>query len=302
MNDERPESIEVPLTSLELKQKLLGHHVRMVARKLSHALFIYGATGGLGKSKTVLTTLEAEGVDPVLINSHVTPLALYGLLFLHREERVLFFDDCDTMYSSMAHLGLLRSALWGSPRIVTYGSSQLPGDLPSSFEFTSRCIFAANVIPKRNDAFKAVLSRCDLFELEGSNFDVISMMRSLASNGFQNVTPDEAATVIDYIEEHCTEKQISMRLLGPAMRKFNYARVEGIDWRPMVLSQLLALGQRKDVNKRSENQTKDHRALLLAISKHPDDVKEQQAIWCKETGKSRATFYRILSKHRDENE
>ena len=58
----------------------------------------------------------------------------------------------------MAHLGLLRSALWGSPRIVTYGSSQLPSDLPPAFEFTSRCIFAANVIPSKNDAFKAVLS------------------------------------------------------------------------------------------------------------------------------------------------
>lgn len=301
MNDDQNESTdEKSLTTLEQKQKLLAHHVRMVARKLSHALFIYGGTGGLGKSKTVLSTLDSEGVEPVLINSHITPLALYGILFLHREERVLFFDDCDSMYSSMAHLGLLRSALWGSPRIVTYGSSQLPGDLPSSFEFTSRCIFAANVIPKRNDAFKAVLSRCDLFELEGSNYDVVAMMRSLASNGFQNVTPDEAMTVIDYIEEHCTEKQISLRLLGPAMRKFSYARVEGIDWRPLVLSQLQALGQRKDVHKRSENQTKDVRALLAAITKHPDDVKLQQAHWCEQTKKSRATFYRVLSRHRDE--
>ena len=291
---------EKPLTSLEEKQKLLAHHVRMVARKLSHSLFVFGAAGGLGKTRTILATLEEEDVEPVLINSHITPLALYGTLFLHREERVIFFDDVDSMFSSMPHLGLLRSALWGNPRTITYGSSQLPGDLPSSFEFTSRCVFAANVIPKRNDAFKAVLSRCDIFELDATNAEVLETMRSVSANGFNGMTPDDCAMVIDFIEQHCTEKQISMRLLGPAMRKFSYARSEGIDWQPLVMSQLQALGQRKDLNKRSENQTKDHRALLAAILKHPDDVKLQQACWCDMTKKSRATFYRVLSRHRDE--
>ena len=65
----------------------------------------------------------------MLINSHVTPLSLYGTMFQHRDEQIIFFDDVDSMFSSMAHLGLLRSALWGSPRIVTYGSSQLPSRL-----------------------------------------------------------------------------------------------------------------------------------------------------------------------------
>ena len=118
-------------------------------------------------------------MTPILINSHVTPLSLYSTLFQHRQEMVLFFDDVDSMFSSMAHLGLLRSALWGSPRIVTYGSSQLPSDLPPAFEFTSRCIFAANVIPMKNDAFKAVLSRCDIYELSATNDEVLDLMRSV---------------------------------------------------------------------------------------------------------------------------
>ena len=95
---------ERPLTDLEQRQQLLAHHVRLVARKMSHALFVFGAQGGLGKSRTILRTLEDEGVQPVLINSHVTPLALYSTLYLHRDEAVLFFDDVDSMYSSMAHL------------------------------------------------------------------------------------------------------------------------------------------------------------------------------------------------------
>jgi hypothetical protein len=143
-----------PLTALEERQELLAHHVRLVCRKLNHALFCFGAQGGLGKSRTILRTLDAEGIQPVLVNSHVTPLALFQMLYRFRSEEILFFDDCDAMYGSMAHLGLLRSALWGNPRVVTYNSSQLPDSLPSSFQTTARFVFAANVIPKKNDAFR----------------------------------------------------------------------------------------------------------------------------------------------------
>ena len=111
--------------------------MRLVARGMSVGLFVYGSQGGLGKSRTVLRTLADEGVSPVLVNSHITPLALYATLYHNRSERVIFFDDVDSIFGSMSHLGLLRSALWGDPRIVTYGSSQLD-DLPGSFIFESQ--------------------------------------------------------------------------------------------------------------------------------------------------------------------
>ncbi len=191
----QPEQVsELPSPSaLEQRQQLLSHHVKMVARRLSHALFVFGAQGGLGKSRTILKTLEAEGVEPVLINSHITPLAFFGLLFQYRDDQVIFLDDVDSIFSSMAHLGLLRSALWGTPRIVTYGSSQLPSDLPSRFEITSRFVFAANVIPKKNDAFKAVLSRCDIFELSATNEEVLELMRNISAKGFRGLTPEDCA-------------------------------------------------------------------------------------------------------------
>ena len=285
-----------PITVLEERQQLLSHHVRLIARKVSHALFVFGAQGGLGKSRTILHTLDQEGIEPILINSHVTPLALYSTLFQHREEAVIFFDDVDSMFGSMPHLGLLRSALWGSPRIVTYGSSQLPNGLPSSFEFTSQCIFAANVIPQKNDAFKAVLSRCDIFQLEATNEEVIEMMRNIAAKGFQGITPDEAATVIDFIAEHADDRQLSLRLLGPSLRKLSYARQEGVDWRPLVESQLQTLGKKNDTSKRLDNKGKDLKVMKQVCSRFPGAVQEQMADWCRITGKSRASFYRTLKR------
>jgi hypothetical protein len=288
------------LTALEQRQLTLAHMVKMVARKISHALFVFGSQGGLGKSRTILRTLDDEGITPILINSHVTPLSLYGTLFQHRQEAILFFDDVDSMFSSMAHLGLLRSALWGSPRIVTYGSSQLPSDLPPCFEFTSRCIFAANVIPSKNDAFKAVLSRCDIFELSATNEEVLELMRCVSANGFHGLTPDDCSMVIDFIAENSEDRQLSMRLLGPSLRKLVYARGEGLDWRPLVKSQLQTLGRKQQATKRLDTKSRDLKVLREALKRFPESVKDQLAYFCQRSGKSRASFYRTLSRARDD--
>ncbi len=288
------------LTALEQRQQTLAHMVRMVARKVSHALFVFGSQGGLGKSRTILRTLEEESLTPILINSHVTPLSLYGTLFQHRDEQIIFFDDVDSMFSSMAHLGLLRSALWGSPRIVTYGSSQLPSDYPPSFEFTSRCIFAANVIPSKNDAFKAVLSRCDIYELSATNEEVLELMRCISANGFHGLTPDDCSMVIDFIAENSEDRQLSMRLLGPSLRKLQYARNESLDWRPLIKSQLQTLGRKQQATKRLDTKSRDLKLLREALKRFPEDVKNQMVYFCQQSGKSRASFYRVLSRAKDE--
>lgn len=286
------------LSVLEQRQRLLAHHVRMVARRMSHSLFVFGSQGGLGKTRTINQVFDEEEVDPVLINSHVTPLALYGILYQYKDDAVLFFDDVDSMFSSMAHLGLLRSALWGNPRIVTYGSSQLK-DLPPRFDFSSRCIFAANVIPSKNAAFSAVLSRCDIFELSATNGEVLDLMRCVAANGYRGITPDQASMIIDFIGDHCQDREISMRLLGPSLRKYMYAREQAIDWRPMVESQLHTLGRKKTATRRLETKSKDLKLLKQAMDAYPNAVKAQQEFWCSRSNKSRASFYRILARYRD---
>ena len=290
---------EVP--ALEKKQLLLSHHVRLVARQLLAGLFIYGDVGGLGKTRTVCNTLRSEGIEPVIINSHVTLLSLFGIFYQHRENDVILLDDCDGIYRSLPHLGLLRSALWGSPRIITYNSSQLPEGLRSSFLFSSRVIMCANVVPTKNaDAFKALLSRCDQFYLSASNSEVLEMMRHLARNGFHGISAAECTTILDYIEETCGERQLSMRLLGPSIRKFKYAKDEAIDWRPMIKSQLETLGHKAVATKRLDSRTHDFQVLRNVLTKYPESVKDQQEEWCHLTGKSRATFYRTVAHFRNE--
>jgi hypothetical protein len=288
---------EEPLTALEERQNLLAHHVRLLARGMSVGLFVFGSQGGLGKSRTVLRTLADENVAPILVNSHITPLALYACLFHNRTGQVIFFDDVDSIFGSLGHLGLLRSALWGNPRVVTYGSSQL-NDLPNSFTFDSRLVFCANVVPKKNDAFKAVLSRCDIFELSASQEEVVELMRRVASTGFESLSPNDCLEVVDFIERNGDDRAVSLRLLGPSFRKVIYARSEGLDWRPLVMTQLHTLGRKEDTSRRLDARAQEIRVLQQAMEHFPKSVSDQQTFWSRATGKSRASFFRLLSTQR----
>jgi hypothetical protein len=180
---------------------------------------------------------------------------------------------------------------------VTYSSSQLD-DLPSSFNFESRLIFSANVIPKRNAAFTAVLSRCDIFQLDATQEEIIDLMRSVASAGYEALGPDECQQVVNFIEQNGDDRAISMRLLEPSFRKVIYGRSEGLDWRPLVLTQLKTLGRNEDPSRRINARAKEVRMLYQAVERFPGSVSEQQAFWSRATGKSRASFFRLASKHR----
>jgi hypothetical protein len=278
-------------TSLEAKQTLLAHHVRLVARQITNGLFVNGP-GGLGKTMTIMRTLAHEGTKPTLLNSHITPLSLFQKLYDNRNGRIIFLDDADSAYSNMAILGLLRSALWGQGRrIVTYSSTQLPDNLPSSFEFAGRIIFCANKIPQKNEAFKAVLSRVDTFHLTATNDELIELMRSLAQTGYQSLSSDQCYEVVDFIEDYAATTQLSMRLYEPSLKKVLYAQERpDIDWRDLVRCQLDQLGSE---NGKADRQADEIALMSQAMNAFPNSARDQEQFWCDATSKSRASFFRL---------
>jgi len=288
-----------PYTALEERQRLLSHHVRLVARRLSNGLFCYGAVGGLGKSKTIHETLIDEGVVPVLINSHITPLSFYTTLYQHRKDTVIFLDDCDSIFRNLQILGLLRSALWGQEsKIVTYNTTVDLNNVPSNFEFNSQIIMAANIVPQKNHAFQAVLSRIDVFELSANNEEVLDLMREVAKQGFQSLTSEECLEVVDFIEKEGGTRQLSMRLLEPSLRKVLYSQDERFDWQELVRSQLHQIGQ---PDSKANSKITEIEFMKKSIQEHPSSVKNQQVCWTELTGKSRASFYRVLANYRKDN-
>jgi hypothetical protein len=285
-----PAPAPIAQTSLEQKQQLLAHHVRLVARRITYGLFVAGA-GGLGKSKTISATLAAEGIEPLVCNSHITPLMLYRILFEHRKGRVIWLDDCDSIYSNLQVLGLLRSALWGQgERLVTYASSQLD-DIPNEFVFDGRIIFCANSIPRKNEAFKAVLSRVDIFHLSATNEEIVEQMRLLAAKGYHELTAECCLELVDFINESGGTRQLSMRLYEPSLRKVEYALRTGVDWRELVRCQLDQLGKHQVPS--GDPKALDFAAMDAAVEQYPASVALQEQYWTEARNKSRATFFRI---------
>jgi hypothetical protein len=232
-----------PMTRLEERQTLIAHHVAMMADGRLEGLFIYGRQGGLGKTTTVLRTLAGRRIKPILINSHVTLVGLYEILHQHREGKIIVFDDCDALFRALPQLGLLRSALYGEPRVVTFSSSKRPAGLPGKFEFRSRLIFCANVLPKGSPAFNAVLTRCAVLELSATNDEILETMRTIANRGFQTLTPAECGEAVDYLAEHAPSEGLSPRLLVPTWQRVLYARHSGINWKLLVEAHLTSLSQ-----------------------------------------------------------
>ena len=76
----------------------------------------------------------------------------------------------------------------------------------------------------------------------------------------------------------------------------SYARQEGVDWRPLVESQLQSLGKKNDASKRLDNKSKDMKVMKQVCNRFPDSQNDQLSDWCRITGKSRASFYRTLKK------
>ena len=58
-----------------------------------------------------------------------------------------------------------------------------------------------------------------------------------------------------------------------------YARSEGLDWRPLVMTQLKSLGRKEDTSRRIDGKAQEIRTLHQAIEPFPDSVAEQQACW-----------------------
>ena len=64
------------------------------------------------------------------------------------------------------------------------------------------------------------------------------------------------------------------------------------------MTQLKTLGRKEDTSRRLDAKAQEIRTLHQAIERFPDSVAEQQVFWSKATGKSRASFFRLLARHR----
>jgi hypothetical protein len=165
--------------------------------------FIITGTAGIGKTYTVIETMKnlglEEGVDWVLNKGTASPIGMYKEFYKYRDDVVIVFDDCDSVFRDENGINVLKGALDSSEiRKVSWktGTTFDPenktpqeieklvdrGKVPNNFELTSRCLFITNLKQDEllnNDKLAALLSRSMFMDMTFSEEEIIDRIREV---------------------------------------------------------------------------------------------------------------------------
>lgn len=245
------EPIATPVERVPINTRFhyLEELVKVVATTPATSMLITGQ-GGLGKSYTVLQVLDSlsfeEDHDYVLVRGFVSPRGLFKLLYKHSDKLVIF-DDTDSVLKNPVALNLLKSALdtTRSRRInwTTNNSEdgELDHDIPGRFDFEGKIIFISNMHVDKID--RAVRSRAMVVDLEMTKNEVIERMRAFLP-GFQ---PEidmsakiEAVDLIDEMKDKIGETFLTLRTL---IQVINLRLTKPENWRELSRYLVVAAGQ-----------------------------------------------------------
>lgn len=215
---------------------LFGHMkslVKIVARGARASLIIYGGAG-IGKTFVTTEAIKEEGLtknkDYFVIKGKITNASLYQTLFMHRDGKLLVFDDADSVWDNAEAANILKAALdsydertisWSSTRTVNVAllskderekmnreiDEKLKTDpenakikYPSEFIYKGKIIFISNLPYEKFD--KAVLSRSAKINMELTQEQVFERIKSIIEFvGDRDVPVDAKLEVLEYLKE-----------------------------------------------------------------------------------------------------
>lgn len=224
----------------------LADFVEMVGNRKMASTIIVGS-GGLGKSYTTYKTLEEvcsltrveieampkneetededdsweasraaaraltmsqEGTYKV-IKGYSTAKGLYRSLYENRN-RIVVFDDCDSILKDPVACNLLKGALDSyDRRIITWNAEASFGDdLPRSFEFMGGIIFISNMTMAQIP--QPLISRSFVADVSMTRSETVERMRVIAS--YDEFMPEVEtrikAMALDFIADNIHRKEI----------------------------------------------------------------------------------------------
>ncbi len=186
--------------------------VRMVARGVSNSLIVAGP-GGLGKTHTVIETLEAMGKhelnigdlegDFIVVKGFSTAKALYRTLW-ENNGKIIIFDDTDAVIKDPIGSNIFKAALDSYDKRVISWNADFPEreELPNRFEFIGKVIFITNMsIDKIPQAIVSRSLKCDVSMTIAEKVERIETI--IYSNDFmRNISMDVKHDTVIFIKEH----------------------------------------------------------------------------------------------------
>ena len=217
--------------------------VDMVAKGNANSVLITGP-GGLGKTHTVKTALQANGMEDVssfeteapskaykMIKGYSTAKGLYRELYMNRDS-VLVFDDCDDVLKDATAMNLLKGALDSyDKRVISWNADMKDDDLPRSFVFHGRVIFISNM--RREQIANALLTRAYCIDLKMTSDQKVERMQHMVDSkdfmsNFSQKHKEDAMALIRSLQGEV--KELSLRTLQAVTK----LRAAGGNWKALA--------------------------------------------------------------------
>lgn len=214
----------------------LTDFVNMVADRTSASLLVTGE-GGLGKTFTVNKALKDAGMKNAadligfgsddnlfdeqskkvytVVKGYSTAKGLYRTLYECRN-RIVVFDDCDSVLKDPVALNLLKGALDSyDKRVISWNAESFgDDDLPRSFEFKGGVIFISNLPIFKVD--QAVRSRAICVDLSMTAAQKIERMGAIIKSDefLPEIDDSVKAASLEFLCKMQNEaKELSLRTL-----------------------------------------------------------------------------------------
>lgn len=236
VNEKTGKTQKVDKFSINERFDFLTDFVNMVSDRTSASLLVTGE-GGLGKTFTVNKSLKLAGLqnsadlvgfgtDDVLLPSqsqkvytivkgYSTAKGLYRTLYENRN-RIVVFDDCDSVLRDPVALNLLKGALDSYDRRFISWNAESFGDddLPRSFEFKGGVIFISNMPIYKID--QAVRSRAICVDLSMTTAQKIERMGAIIHSedflpDYDTDVKEKALAFLNKMKDEA--KELSLRTL-----------------------------------------------------------------------------------------
>lgn len=204
-----------------------------------NALFVAGK-GGTGKTQTVEDTLEAAGLrdgDGYFKNTgSASAIGIYGLLYKHRKD-IILFDDSDGALNDQDARNLIKAAtdtkksrklVWNKKSSNMYDpdfeaekdvdDDEFDGDrLPKYFNFNGRIIFISNLPLQKLDPDGALRTRAFVISINPTSEELLERMNEILhtiklEDGL-SLSKKEREGVMDVIKTGKRMKDVSLRTL-----------------------------------------------------------------------------------------
>jgi hypothetical protein len=234
-------------------------------------LLIVVSRAGLGKTYLVEATLEAE--SPLTLNSHITPLRFYQILYdKTREEKDCFIiiDEAEMMFQNSKLKTMLKILCdTRKEKTIRYDTTSpvlKKGQYDECFETEAKVIMLINTLEPKDEHIRAIMSRGHLIKFDPTDLEILNYMKNWGNTDKE---------IMGFIQKFAgLSRGLSLRTYVKAVE----SKKSDLDWQGEVINEL-GLDQRLLIMKR----------LLDTCKTETERLKR----WEEQTGNGRDSYFRF---------